>query len=165
MTVGRASASWLGAAIVLAVAFGAGLVLQPLLPALRVSLCELVSVRRAAVPVPPKNATPQETVTAYLRAVAARDDDAIQEMSTPSFLRAHGARGHGCEYQSLTRIRVGAPYPDTVPGFRLGAGVPAEYWVVQVDTGPEPDGPRAYTFLVVRDTPTERWRVADFGHG
>ncbi|GAA3509928.1 hypothetical protein FHR32_001979 [Streptosporangium album] len=135
------------------------------LPTLRVEWCKLFPEQRSAVATPPPDATPEQVVTAYLQAVAARDDDTARALSAPSFLARHGDRGIGCSYRRLDLIWVGEPRTDSSAYARLVSAVPTRYKVDLEEEGPEMDGERRYDFLVGRNAPSERWRIIDYGNG
>ncbi|MBB4914009.1 hypothetical protein FHS44_001081 [Streptosporangium saharense] len=118
------------------------------LPAVRIGWCELFSVRRAAVAVPPPDASPKQVVTAYLHAVAARDDDVVLALSATSFSARYGGTGFGCSYRRLDLIQVGEPHADSSPYARFVLAVPTRYRVETEDGDPEANGERRYDYLV-----------------
>ncbi|GHH63848.1 hypothetical protein GCM10017673_05340 [Streptosporangium violaceochromogenes] len=136
-----------------------------LLPTLRVEWCKIFSEKRSAVAVPPPDADPRQAVAAYLSAVAAKDDDTVRTLAAPFFLARHGGDGIGCSYRRLDLIWVGEPRADGSPYARQVFSVPTRYTVDMEEAGSEPDGERRYDVLVGRSTPSERWRVIDYGNG
>lgn len=121
------------------------------------------------VPVPGPDSSPTQVVRTYVRALDARDystSNAIQ-MLGPA-VENHGLTG-GPKITHLKIIRAtpvtaGAAFPDS----RLTS------WkqVAEVDTqadfhdwGGMQDGPNGWSYYLVRNTDSQRWRIADWGQG
>ena len=113
------------------------------------------------VPMPPDDASPTEVATAYVQALAAKDCD------TAHALRLSGDGGW-CGKVTVSDYSVKDPVPDGPGGvseqYRQGVYVPVEFTTRGGDIS-LPDGRRTWGYVMVRDSDTEPWRIADEGVG
>lgn len=123
------------------------------------------------VALPPREASPEDVVAAYLKAVNAHDCDAAAALMAPG---AEGQATAWCEdVASLTDVDVrdhvterpgdsGHAAPDEV------AHVPVTFdlsWRPFHDDGSMSEGATTWGYLVVRSSADSPWRIADQGVG
>lgn len=128
--------------------------------------------RRCAKPegrvsAPATGASAEEVVRGYLNAVQANDQATGRELSTPEFgeLQRELADSSFCTWEEVRIRRIRPPEPDRyAPG---GYSQAMRVWVefereVAKDQGGQ-GGYEPWSYLLVRNADSERWRVADEG--
>jgi hypothetical protein len=127
----------------------------PLVLALALAGCSKVEV-------PPAEASPTQIVRAYLDAIQAGNCTVLSQLATRNQAeRAWCGRG-----LTVSQITIGDPQPD--PGsiasreFEQAVYVPVRLDVQGGADSVEP-GLRDWGYVLVRDAPVQRWRIADEG--
>jgi hypothetical protein len=120
------------------------------------------------VPVPADDAAPDLVVRAYLDALDAHDLDTARALLTPERRAAvEQSRGNWfVNLRSVRNVRLAPPVdtPYGQGGYRQAVRVPAKLDVTLFFEPAEDDqGTFTWGFVLVRNTPSEPWRIADEG--
>ena len=128
---------------------------------------------RPPSPPPPAGATPAMVVRAYVSALDAGDEAAARRLMTPRFLRLVDGQTGGwfTNVESIRDLRVGRPILVTrgltsTRRHRRVVYVPVEFDLTMENPSLSGflNGPNHWGYVLVRDTPDERWRVDEDGH-
>jgi len=122
------------------------------------------------VPMPAASAEPQVVVRSYLDALDAHDLDTARALLTPEH-RAQVERTSGnwfANLRSLRDVRL-QPAEDDREGYGVGSRypyavrVPASFDLRLFFDQPAGDGPMTWTFVLVRASVDDPWRIRDEG--
>ena len=123
----------------------------------------LVGCSRERVPLPGADATPEEVVTAYIKAFNAGDCDSMAALSDP----VNSVKGW-CGRINASNVTFGEPFADVCCGpgqeHEQVIHLPVEFRTRGGDSS-MPDGDHVWGYILVRDRDGERWRVAAEGVG
>jgi hypothetical protein len=122
------------------------------------------------VPVPAADAEPQHVVRSYLDALDAHDLDTASTLLTPDYRQQVERTGGNwfANLRSVRDVRVSAA-EDARDGYGVGSHyphavrVPATFTVRLFFDQPTGDGPLNWSFVLVRESVTEPWRIHDGG--
>ena len=130
-----------------------------------VAVLAVAGCRGERVRLPATDATPQEVVAAYIRAVNAGDCGSLRALSEPSRSNALWCRGE----VSLTDVRIAEPREDGCCGvsesFAQSRYVPVVFDRRGGDVSFPDERDATWGYILVRDDDSQRWRVADQGVG
>lgn len=125
--------------------------------------------KTATVQVPPVTARPQQVVRAYLDSVMARDLDTAEVLSTPDFAENQQSVADSpfCNWRKLENVRISEPAPADYDQetYRYSVHVFVDFTLTQREAQSMADGPVVWGYVLVRNSPAERWRIADAGVG
>lgn len=149
----------------------AATVLALVLAAVLLQGCSSAQVAVRTVPVPPVSADAVTVVKAWLAAVNAGDEAAGRQLSTPVFAKADhdSADGWFANTLSLTDVRTSVAAPVTGlqsnKDYREVVGVRVAFQLEQKHEVSFQNGPVEWGFILVRDSPSQRWRINEQGLG
>ncbi len=126
-------------------------------------LAGLAGCSRERVPLPAADASPQDVIGAYIKAINAKDCDSLEALSDPG-----NSVNPWCSGITVTDVTLGAAAPDTCcgPGNEHAHVINVAATIHTRDGDSSmPDGEHAWGYLLVRDHDTDRWRVGDQGAG
>jgi len=125
--------------------------------------------KRAALP--PVNASPQRVVAAYIAALNAHDLRTARALLTPAHERDVESEADSwfTNLRSITHLHLHRPATDTIDArsmhYRHGVVVGAEFVLDQHEVESMEDGPNAWSFTLVRNSPGQRWLIGSEGLG
>lgn len=120
------------------------------------------------VPLPLAAAPADQVVRSYLDAVMARDRDTAKALSARSFAdRQEPVDSPLCNWERLSDLKVDPPTPDRYEcgGYSQVVRVWTTFDLKQHDEVSMSNGKTTWSYLLVRNTDTERWRIIDDGIG
>lgn len=120
------------------------------------------------VPIPPVGAPADQVVRSYLDAVLARDSGTAKALSAPSYAdREEPVDSAICNWDQLSNLKVDPPTPDYYGpgGYTQAVTVWTTFNLKQREVVSMPNGETAWSYLLVRNSDAERWRIIDEGIG
>ncbi|MBO2447155.1 DUF4829 domain-containing protein [Actinomadura barringtoniae] len=119
------------------------------------------------VPSPPPSASADQVVRSYLDAVVAHDRRTVRDLSLPKYYETQESAADSpfCNWKSLTNLKVDAPVADHYErgGYSQAVRVWVNFDLHQKDEVSMRNGNTPWSYLLVRNADSERWRVAGEG--
>lgn len=126
--------------------------------------CVVGAVSFASVDLPPDDATPEDVVRTYLRALDAHDGDITAELHSPP----NGPRSVACNVRAIDGVSV----TSAVPSAQAQAGegtvrVDAQFTIHVFDEAAagQPNGRTGRNYYLHRQGPRGPWRIVSSGQG
>ena len=130
--------------------------------------CGGTAHHRGATSRPPPNESPRKIVAAYFAALHAHDPAAARPLLTPAWFKVVTGPGSWLEGGAnikLLRVSRGFDY-GPIDGYRHSWWVGATFMLSKQRTpGPMLNGVNSYGYILVRNSPSEGWRIGDEGLG
>ncbi|MEU8142615.1 hypothetical protein [Nonomuraea sp. NPDC048901] len=116
---------------------------------------------------PAENASPEDTVRAYLQAVVARDIDVARRLSTPEFADREESFADSafCDWTDITAMTIWPGHPDSDGTGRYTTVIQVSVKLELKKRGREAPDDFSWGYWLEREPPTERWRIFESGEG
>jgi hypothetical protein len=124
------------------------------------------------VRLPPKSASPQRVVAAYVAAANAHDFAAALKLVTPAraqILKRTVDGSFSPNFIRITSLHMSKPFSDSYEArlrhYRYAVDVPVSFDLHQHQVVSMPNGAQPWGYILVRNSPSQRWLIADEGTG
>jgi hypothetical protein len=123
------------------------------------------------VALPPVSANPQGVIAGYVAAINAHDLTTARALLTPTHAQLVEREPDGwfTNIVSVTALKINRPFNDPLDArqrhYRYAVGMGVTFDLKQHQVMSMPNGPTVWGYILVRNSRTQRWLIADEGTG